>query len=323
MQRLATALLLAAIAAAGAAQADFGVAEGFSGSRGITCTACHAPAVAPLETPAATVAVDGFPTQWEPGATYAVTVRVLGGPTANPLPGAPQGGFDLEASHGTFAAAAGMEPFVDVPKPNEALYSAEGSVRRDWSLTWTAPQVTGPPPTITLHAAGVAANGNHVVGLDTSGGEHGDATATWSAALPPGPAAVAAWQAMGLPVVALPLPAEVDGDLLPARFTLSIPAPYTSAEARIDDGPWQALDGLPDPIFVVPALAPGDHVLAVRTVAGDRSVEHVQHFNVEGGPVPPSEAASSGAWPIVGGVFLAVVLVALAITALAWLRQRN
>lgn len=190
--------LVAGVALLQAGQASFAAATGFSGRNGFTCISCHLPPETPV--PEATIAVDGVPETWDPDTSYALTVRVEGGPPAVPAI-APQGGFEIAASAGRFAIPPDMEGLLRQPGPDSVTYTPEGTLMRTWAVEWTAPAAVEPPEPVTFWAAGVAANGNHNIQLNTSdGGETGDRTASIVLDAPADPDVVAAWEA--LPLVA-------------------------------------------------------------------------------------------------------------------------
>jgi hypothetical protein len=108
--------------------------SGFSGKSGSTCTSCHSSGTAP------TVTMTG-PTSVASGSTntYAISVSTV---TAG------NGGVDVAASAGTFAAGTGTKVLN-----GEIVHSAP-STTHSWTFSWTAPTVTA-TTTATLYAAAI------------------------------------------------------------------------------------------------------------------------------------------------------------------------
>lgn len=129
-----------------------------------TCNSCHR--TYPLDSGPGRVAIEGLPTQYTPGQTYPVTVRV-----ADPV--AKDWGFQITAiteegqAAGFFQsntiAIAALGPSMRLGRfyAQHTLNGTYDGVRGEvsWALFWKAPsQDLGP---VTFYAAGNAANGDH------------------------------------------------------------------------------------------------------------------------------------------------------------------
>jgi hypothetical protein len=108
--------------------------SGFSGMSGSTCTSCHSSGTAP------TVSLTG-PTSVTSGSTNTYTISVSTVTAGN-------GGVDVAASAGTFAAGTGTKVLN-----GEIVHSAPSSTH-SWTFSWTAPTVTA-TTTATLYAAAI------------------------------------------------------------------------------------------------------------------------------------------------------------------------
>ena len=108
--------------------------SGFSGKSGSTCTSCHSSGTAP------TVTLSG-PTTVTSGSTNNYTISVSTVTSGN-------GGVDVAASTGTFAAGTGTKVLS-----GEIVHSGPSSTHT-WTFTWTAPTVTT-TTTATLYAAAI------------------------------------------------------------------------------------------------------------------------------------------------------------------------
>ena len=108
--------------------------SGFSGKSGSTCTGCHSSGTAP------TVTMTG-PTSVASGSTNTYTISVSTVTAGN-------GGVDVAASAGTFAAGTGTKVLN-----GEIVHSAPSSTH-SWTFSWTAPTVTA-TTTATLYAAAI------------------------------------------------------------------------------------------------------------------------------------------------------------------------
>jgi hypothetical protein len=299
--RLAAAALFLAVA--WTASANFGGSDGFSGKNGLTCLACHT--VPPLVATEATATLEGLPADgWLPGASYLLTVRVGGGPAAMPAP-QPQGGFDLAVGAGRLAVPAGMEDLVRLPDAREATYTADGTLRREWQVAWTAPDLAHEPQPAQAWLAVLAANGNHVIAANAAdGGERFDATASLQATVPPAPATVAAWRALPLtpPTAAA---TRADAWQVEGRHA---DGNATALAFRLDDGAWQARATGPTWRLEVPAL-PGNHTLELRSEGAGRASPPLA-LALDG---PPAAAATPRAAP---GPAVLLPLLLLAYSAL-------
>lgn len=264
--RGAVVALLLATAGASQVAGNFADAAGFSGRAGATCIACHTEAPVP-PTPAAQAVLEGLPAAWDPGATYDLRVAVTGGPQAMPAP-QPQGGFDLAVGGGSLAVPSGMAALVRLVGTQEATYYPEGTLHREWTVTWTAPGLEAYPAAVPVWLAVLSANGNHVIASNTSdGGERFDAADALQASVPPSPAAMDAWRA-------LPLAApEATASLTGGRWTLE--GRHGDGNATrllwsLDGGPWQARDTAATWRLELGALA-GDHTVRLRSEGLERS----------------------------------------------------
>ena len=117
------------------ASASSGGITGFSGKSGSTCTSCHS-----SSTSVPTITLTG-PTTVTSGSTnsYTLSVSVI---TAG------NGGLDVAASAGTFAAGSGTQVLN-----GEITHTAPSSTH-SWTFSWTAPTVTA-TTTATLYAAAI------------------------------------------------------------------------------------------------------------------------------------------------------------------------
>jgi hypothetical protein len=306
------AALLATLAAGSAwlaqdAAANFGETVGFSGRGGATCVACHTQA--PVGHAPATAVLEGLPEAWEPGVTYRLTVRVEGGPAALPPP-APQGGFDLSIAGGRFSVPPGFEGKLHVPHPQEATYTAEGTLMREWQADWTAPGLEARPAGLGVWLAVVSANGNHVVAAGASdGGERFDAAASLTATLPPAPSALAAWKALPL----RPPTALASGDGAAVAVAGEHPDGNATALAwSLDGAPWQSRPTGSGWRLRFEGLAPGSHVLLLRSEGSDRRSPEVElGFEVPGFALPALDGRASPAPPAPLVLAAAVALASL------------
>jgi Viral BACON domain len=108
--------------------------SGFSGKSGSTCTSCHSNGTAPAVTLTGPTTVTSGSTN-----TYTISVSVV---TAG------NGGVDVAASAGTFAAGTGTKVLN-----GEIVHSGPSSTH-SWTFSWTAPTVTT-TTTATLFAAAI------------------------------------------------------------------------------------------------------------------------------------------------------------------------
>ncbi|MGC2193603.1 MAG: choice-of-anchor V domain-containing protein, partial [Terriglobales bacterium] len=93
--------------------------SGFSGKNGSTCTSCHSSGTAP------TVTMTG-PTSVASGSTSTYTISVSTVTSGN-------GGVDVAASAGTFAAGTGTKVL------NGEIVHSSPSTTHSWTFSWTAP----------------------------------------------------------------------------------------------------------------------------------------------------------------------------------------
>jgi len=107
---------------------------GFSGKSGSTCTSCHSSGTAP------TVTMTG-PTSVASGSTNTYSISVSTVTAGN-------GGVDVAASAGTFAAGTGTKVL------NGEIVHSSPSTSHSWTFSWTAPTVTA-TTTATLYAAAI------------------------------------------------------------------------------------------------------------------------------------------------------------------------
>jgi hypothetical protein len=75
-----------------------------------------------------------------------------------------QGGFTIEADAGAFHVPASMEGLVQV-EGRRATHTLNGSMRREWTVNWTAPSEGG--LTVTFAVFVNTVNGNRSEGLGT------------------------------------------------------------------------------------------------------------------------------------------------------------
>lgn len=121
------------------AEASSNGISGFSGINGSTCTSCHSGS-----TSKPTVTITG-PTSVASGSTNSYTISVSVIASGN-------GGVDVAASAGTFAAGTGTKVLN-----GEIVHSAPSSTH-SWTFSWTAPTVTA-TTTATLSAAAIDSYG--------------------------------------------------------------------------------------------------------------------------------------------------------------------
>ena len=124
--------VLVAFAPTSASAYPGGVA-GFSGMNGTTCTQCHSSGTPPVVTMS-------VPTSVNSGATYTFTLMAAGG--------AGNGGLDVAATGGTFAAGTGTKVL------SGELVQSTGASNHSWTFTWTAPTVTA-NTTATLYGSAI------------------------------------------------------------------------------------------------------------------------------------------------------------------------
>jgi hypothetical protein len=260
------ALLVALAVASQLASANFAASPGFSGRAGVTCVACHT--VAPVGYVEAQAVLEGFPESWDPDEVYDVTIAVEGGPQAMPAP-QPQGGFDLAVGGGHLLLPSGTEDTLRLVGTQEATYLPAGTLMRQWSVTWVAPDLASYPAAIPVWLAVVSANGNHVVATNTSdGGERFDSTAALQLSIPPSTQAIAAWRALPLAAPQANVTLERDGSwVLDGRHT---DANATRLLWSVDGGPWQSRDTAASWKLELGGLD-GDHTVRLRSEGAERS----------------------------------------------------
>jgi hypothetical protein len=132
-------LLLIPICWPAAANATGNGISGFSGMSGSTCTSCHS-----NSTSVPTVTLTG-PTSVASGSTNTYTIAVSTITSGN-------GGVDVAASAGTFAAGTGTKV-----SNGEIVHSSPSSTH-SWTFSWTAPTVTA-TTTATVYAAAIDSYG--------------------------------------------------------------------------------------------------------------------------------------------------------------------
>lgn len=188
MKRATLLLLLATVAVA----ANFAAVDGFSGRTGFDCTSCHNQ---PTQDDALAV-LEGLPEAWNYGEAYALTVRVEGGPVANPA--GPQGGFELDSNGGAFAITADFDGLLRLTDDG-VTYLPDGTFMREWHILWNAPSLSQQPFEVSFWLAAVSANGNHDARTNTSvQGEFGDSVDTLQITIPPSAAAMETWATIPL-----------------------------------------------------------------------------------------------------------------------------
>lgn len=172
--------------------AAFAAVDGFSGRTGFTCSACHSQPI----TDDTVVVVEGLPDAYDVGETYLLTVRVEGGPPANPV--GPQGGFEMDVAGGDLAIPSEMEGLLRTTK-HGMTYLPDGTFMRQWNVLWEAPGLEAKPGSAYFWVAAVSANGNHNAETNTSAaGEFGDEVATFTTKIDPSQASIDAWEALPL-----------------------------------------------------------------------------------------------------------------------------
>ena len=114
------------------ANAFGGGESGYSGKNGVTCTQCHSNGTAPKVTLTGPVSVASGSTN-----TYTLTISGTG-----------NGGLDVAASAGTFAAGSGTKV------ANGEITQSSPSSSHSWLFSWTAPTVTS-TTTATVYGAAV------------------------------------------------------------------------------------------------------------------------------------------------------------------------
>jgi len=292
--------------------AHFAQAEGFSGQAGPTCTACHLPPSPTNDD--AKAHLDGVPAAWEPGKSYVLTVSVTGGPPALPAPQA-QGGFDLSTDGGRLSGDPATPGFFRNPSSTELTYTAAGTHQRQWTVVWTAPDLARHPATAHLWLAVLAANGNHVIALNTSDqGETLDSAASLQATVPPSHAALQAWTDLPLLPPTADLAPAPDGSLrVQGRHA---DANATDVAWSVDGSAWQHRATGPQWALSLVGLSPGAHRLDVRSEGlGRTSPIATYPFRVAGdGQVsvastasgPGSHAAAPASLPPLAGLLAAL-----------------
>jgi hypothetical protein len=98
--------------------------------------------------PTVTVIITGQPAEYEPLASYPLTITVSGGPASA------KGGFNLEVSKGSLSST---DPNVQIDIPQTQATHTNPD-QRSWSVTWTAPAQGSAD--VTFWLAGNAVNGN-------------------------------------------------------------------------------------------------------------------------------------------------------------------
>lgn len=272
--------LVLLLALAAGAQANFNAAEGFSG-RVADCTSCHADPH-PFDDNARLV-VGGLPDVWEPDATYLVEVTIEDGPMARD--GLPQGGFDAEFSAGSVASIDGLtHAYYD----RGMTYTVDGAMVRAWSFTWTAPDLSVRPVSISVWVAGMAADGGHVQALGTGDqSEKYDSVDTFNVQIPPSAAALQAWTDM--PLVAPAWNATANG--FEGRH---MDGNATHLAWRTDDTWHRRATG--ELWRITP---PETGPLWIRSEGADRVSPEVQILTASGQPPAPSAPAENAPVPFV------------------------
>ncbi len=261
------ALLVFVALAASHAGANFAAVSGFSGRNGATCISCHTLAPAPFTPPEANAVLEGLPEGWMPGETYALTVRVEGGPDALPAP-QPRGGFEMATSAGTFHIPVGFEEQLRIVEETEVTYRPAGTLLREWKVEWVAPNLAREPAPVHFWLAVLAANGNHLIASNTSdGGERFDAADHLSVAVPPSLAATTLWQALPLIAPEAAAARDASGWSVAGRHP---DGNATHLAFRLDDGPWERRATGTSWRLLFPNLA-GDHVVTVQSEGAGRA----------------------------------------------------
>lgn len=293
------------------AEARFADSQGFSGKHGVDCGTCHGASPVELGSPVR-LSFEGLPGGWSYGVEYPLRIRVDGGPPANPVPGQPQAGFDLETDAGSFSEGPGMSGLLRFPNPQEATYTGAGTLRREWSVVWKAPDLPDPPRTVRFWLAGLAANGNHLMNGPDTAGERGDRNAKIHVTLDASDDARREWLNQPLPPPVIdPLPPVVDPARRSVLVTGRVPDHADGADWSLDESEWWPAMGAPAFFFQLPPLTAGPHLLDVRTVWGERVSEPTRvEFRVPESGIAPAAQSPEGesAWPLLGLLVLSALL---------------
>lgn len=278
------------LACAAVAEAKFAQTENFSGRNGVDCGACHT-AQLDAASPEARVILTGLPAQWDADQSYPLAIRVEGGPT--PLPGRSQAGFDLEVDQGRLSAGAAMDGLLRFPDAQEATYTGNGTLVREWAVVWTAPSAEMQPQETNFWLAGLAANGNHNPQGPEIMGEIGDRDHKVHERIGPSAATLEKWRTAPLPAPTLNARSSY-GPYDVHRITGQAPLGAERVEWRVDAGIFASANGTRPFFFDLPKIAPGNHMVEVRALRGD-VVSNVTHAVVwiEGAPTPVAQAAAA------------------------------
>jgi len=106
-----------------------------SGAPQMECNQCHVGS----ETKEIEVSIEGLPEQYEPGKTYTFKIMILKGPTCEE--GTSCGGFAAIATAGTLKPVDTAKTFeTNIGGETGITHTKEGSLQREWELSWTAPE---------------------------------------------------------------------------------------------------------------------------------------------------------------------------------------
>jgi len=120
-----------------------------NGAPRLDCTQCHQDA----KNNPADFTVEGLPEKAEPGKEYKITIKITKGPESQ---GAAYGGFAFWASAGKLIVVDQQNTFeTNTPDGPIITHTKEGSMKREWTVGWQAPEHP-----ITIKIAVLAANGD-------------------------------------------------------------------------------------------------------------------------------------------------------------------
>jgi len=133
--------------------ADYHARAMSNGAPALNCLQCHMGAD---KNPAQFV-VEGLPSEYEPGKTYKITVKITKGPDCGG--GAACGGFAVAVSAGQLKVVDSKHTFIStLPTGQKILtHSKEGSKLRQWTFEWVAPSKPAP---VRFEVSVIAANGD-------------------------------------------------------------------------------------------------------------------------------------------------------------------
>ena len=124
-----------------------------NGAPQLNCVQCH---VGADQNPAE-FTIEGLPEQFEPGKTYKITLKITKGPDCSG--GVACGGFAVEVDAGELVVTDEKNTFIATAPTGENLltHTKDGSLLREWSFEWKAPEDATP---VTFKISVIAANGD-------------------------------------------------------------------------------------------------------------------------------------------------------------------